>query len=220
MEAKAGSVPSSVAAPVSIPPPLDALKRFATEVKSEAYGARFYELNLRRVDEFITKVEVDDKEAKSGVRELLEKRVEDRRRKVGGVEYPDKKEYHKSLSALQRLPEGSAVLGPRSRFGEGDGSFFDRFVANTEDSLETVLSKSSPLRGAVIAPTTGFRRHLAAVRQGQDKPPEMTVRYLLSVFQGCLISSTRSPPLPPPLCPLRPNDSRASFHMLNAGKKG
>lgn len=152
----------------SNPVPIDALKRFAEEVKQEPHGARYYNINLVRVNDFITKAEKDETSGNSHASKLLESKLADRNRKNGVYGFPPPKEHHRALASLQDIPESSPELGMRSRFGQGSGSFIDRFLISTDASTGTGTG--------TMAPGNGFRRELAAVRSGQGKPTEIAAR--------------------------------------------
>ena len=154
--------------------PLDALKRFAQDVKNE--DPDYLALNLGRVSEFITKAELDVDARRQESSAALARKLEDRNRKVGVYQYPSPREHAKSLALLQNVPESSPLLGARSRFGDGDGSFFDRFVASDMNLEELTDHKQLRLGGEVQRPDLGFRRQLAAARSGLERAPEPTTR--------------------------------------------
>jgi hypothetical protein len=154
--------------------PLDALKRFAQDVKNE--DPDYLALNLNRVSEFITKAELDVDARRQESSAALVRKLEDRNRKVGVYQYPPPREHAKSLALLQNVPESSPLLGPRSRFGDGDGSFFDRFVASDMNLEELTDNKQLRLGGEVQRPDMGFRRQLAAARSGLERAPAPMTR--------------------------------------------
>ena len=75
--------------------------------------------------------------------------------------------HRNAMVDLQKFPEMSA-LGPRSRFGEGDGSFMDGGSQLNEGSSVSAY----PLNGDVIPPFTGFKRHVNTFKHGPLKQTE------------------------------------------------
>eukprot|EP01033_Poteriospumella_lacustris_P016948 gene16948-12129_t len=75
-----------------------------------------------------------------------------------------------SFLHLQTLPEFNNALGPRSRFGEGDGSFFDRWLnADTLSSRQAVDRHGLPvMQFSVNEVHSGFKRHLLDHRNGSS----------------------------------------------------
>ncbi len=105
--------------------PAAALKRFADELShGDANANKFLQINRERVHTFIEKSSIkpladDGKFPSASAKPTF----------VAGIHKYDVNEQENSnFVHLQRLPEFQSSLGPRSRFGEGDGSFFDRWL--------------------------------------------------------------------------------------------
>ena len=78
------------------------------------------------------------------------------RRSRGFYDY-DKKSTPNLFVSLQKHPEMSNALGMRSRFGEGDGGFMDRWLISPSSDPNVA---PQPLNGDVIPPFTGYKRHI------------------------------------------------------------
>ena len=186
-----------------VPIPTEALKRFADDLRSDknVMGKRFLEENLKRVDRFINKaneVEVSENVSESleGVEKLADivaksearREREDNNEPVseakkqagqnkpgrsGFYDYSPIKEKKPTMLDLQDVAEFSTALGDRSRFGDGDGSYLDRWVNSDQyiSNLREVQPKISS-KGEVTAPLTGFKRHVKAVDDGQAQSKE------------------------------------------------
>ena len=146
-------------------PPLDALKRFSDDNASNQKG--FYDLNRKRVADFIDKPLEFRADSLDDL--LRPKPIQNK----GIYEYLGPQEF-KSLILLQDYPEFSKQLGDKSRFGEGDGSFFDKFL--TSGTLEPtkrekavdILQKEYKLEDNVVITTkshSGFKQ----LRETMDK---------------------------------------------------
>lgn len=103
--------------------PVAALKRFANNLEAELPSNKFLEINRDRVSDFINKREYE-KQAETA-----------RANEKSSLHIPGICDYSvmnarppKPMIHLQSLPEFQSSLGPRSRFGEGDGSFFDQWL--------------------------------------------------------------------------------------------
>mgnify|MGYP003709195413 CR=1 FL=1 len=103
--------------------PTAALRRFANDLESEVPASKFLQVNRDRVSDFINRKEEQDKS------DLAKARAQ-RTIKVPGIcDYDSiNKPSTMPLIQLQSLPEFQPSLGARSRFGEGDGSFFDQWL--------------------------------------------------------------------------------------------
>lgn len=106
--------------------PVLALKRFANdlETSSNPDAARFKEINRARVDNFIKKP-VDD--VSKFHEEYNPPHAPHHRSSFYDYSDQTKQEPVRNLDA----PELQRSLGPRSRFGDGDGSFWDKWI-NTD----------------------------------------------------------------------------------------
>jgi hypothetical protein len=115
--------------------PAAALKRFADELSTgDAHSNKFLQINRERVHHFIEK---PNRPANSKGLESPNKRTV-----IPGVySYDFSKQSPSTFVHLQRLPEFQPVLGARSRFGEGDGSFFDRWLNSDVISSKHLFDK-------------------------------------------------------------------------------
>lgn len=103
--------------------PVAALKRFADDLESDQPTNKFLQINRERVSEFINKKPEDHKTRTSSVKPKR------------SYQTPGVFDYGKAIDAssdmliqLQSLAEFQPSLGARSRFGDGDGSFFDQWL--------------------------------------------------------------------------------------------
>ena len=103
--------------------PVAALKRFANELETDATTNKFLQVNRERVSDFIDK---KPQNVKGGSMPSRTGRTYN----VPGILDYDKMNAAdpSSMIQLQHLPEFQSSLGARSRFGEGDGSFFDQWL--------------------------------------------------------------------------------------------
>jgi hypothetical protein len=99
------------------PHPTAALKRFSELMKETPAGQRFIQINKDRVSDFLNK----PAQFQTNLDNIMGK---EKKRGEETQSYPD------ALSRLkfQDLPECQRELGVRSRFGDGDGSFFDLWL--------------------------------------------------------------------------------------------
>lgn len=121
--------------------PTAALKRFANDLEHEGESNKFLQINKERVSDFVKKFpdnklnETDGDKNALGSKSVIAH---------GIYEYPQEK-FHSTLQ-LQSSPEFSPALGFRSRFGDGDGSFFDRWlVAGIVESKRLVDKRGLPV---------------------------------------------------------------------------
>ncbi len=107
--------------------PRDALRRFADDLKQTTNPeiVRFREINQNRVENFVRTPYDEAEKLRSS---FLPTKVKNKPPFISGTYNYDNilnKEYkplHLDAPELQRS------LGPRSRFGDGDGSFWDKWV--------------------------------------------------------------------------------------------
>jgi hypothetical protein len=99
------------------PHPTAALKRFSELMKETPAGQRFIQINKDRVSDFLNK----PAQFQTNLDNIMGK---EKKRGEETQPLPD------ALSRLkfQDLPECQRELGVRSRFGDGDGSFFDLWL--------------------------------------------------------------------------------------------
>lgn len=104
--------------------PAAALKRFADDLASESNGTnKFLQINRERINSFIEKPYTDNRFS-SGKSKTTPKKTQ-----VAGInEYNFDRDETQSFISLQNAAPFQASLGVRSRFGDGDGSFFDRWL--------------------------------------------------------------------------------------------
>lgn len=116
--------------------PAAALKRFANQLESEGTNNKFLQINRNRVNEFLDKApEIPN------TRHAPPKQESRSKIKIPGIhEYPEKTITPTFLS-LQNTAEFQHSLGDRSRFGQGDGSFFDQWLNADVVKSKHVLDK-------------------------------------------------------------------------------
>lgn len=103
--------------------PVAALRRFANDLEGEVPSNKFLQINRDRVSEFINKKSEQEKQGSTRSMQKFSSPIPgicD----YGSVNDPPRR----PLLQLQSLPEFQPSLGMRSRFGEGDGSFFDQWL--------------------------------------------------------------------------------------------
>jgi hypothetical protein len=114
--------------------PAAALKRFADELgHGDAKANKFLQVNRERVHNFIEKPY-----------NYVNPRQSDKNKSthVAGINnYDFHDQSTNSFIHLQKQPEFQSSLGPRSRFGEGDGSFFDRWLNSDTASSKHLYDK-------------------------------------------------------------------------------
>ena len=116
--------------------PVAALSRFATELETDAASNKFLQINRERVHEFIERPPAD---YGSGRSPRSGKYTKDTT--VSGIYDYSEVAQKKSLLPLQNVPEFKSSLGPRSRFGEGDGSFFDKWLNSDVAKTKNLFDK-------------------------------------------------------------------------------
>ena len=132
--------------------PIAALNRFVAELTHDARtssdvndnSCRFLELNRQRVREFIEQPF----------------KQEQGRDKLPSPFQTFSTSKTKSMLSLQEQPEFQRGLGNRSRFGDGDGSYFDKWLNG--DAVRTRLEfdeHGHPKTDRSMQPTNGFKRH-------------------------------------------------------------
>ena len=115
--------------------PAAALKRFANQLESEGTNNKFLQINRNRVNEFLEKAPEVPHSHQASKQEHRSKL------KIPGVhEYPDRPS-HPTFLSLQNVAEFQHSLGDRSRFGQGDGSFFDQWLNADVIKSKHVLDK-------------------------------------------------------------------------------
>lgn len=158
---------SSAAGPKTRAVPAAALKRFADDLDraKKEEGHKFLDINLKRVADFIEKTN----EEIYGEGAIRVKEPERRRQSPGVYTYLPPAE-PKTLLKLQHEIEATRGLGCRSRFGDGDGSFFDRWLNGDVISSKRAHDKNGlpAVAGVELEPQTGFKRHLFAFKANVD----------------------------------------------------
>ncbi len=116
--------------------PAAALKRFANDLEREGSSNKFLDINRERVNDFIEKGPTDIGTGKSsGAKSGFSTR------NVAGINNYEAKSVDKSFLHLQNNAEFQNGLGSRSRFGEGDGSFFDQWLNSDVVKSKHVVDK-------------------------------------------------------------------------------
>ncbi len=189
-EEKSESLPKAPKSEVR-PVPVEALKRFAEDLKNDDIGGRrFLRDNMGRVDEFINKpnrislpkltgAELEAQQEQERLHREKEKTIRRNARNRGLYSYtPSTISAKNDNVLLQRQPEFSTALGPRSRFGEGDGGYFDRWL-NTDERISSFrrhTDESKEMNGIVQPPRSGFKQHFARTTGSPRKSEYELVR--------------------------------------------
>lgn len=143
--------------------PTAALKRFAADLAADPNN-KFLQINRERVIQFVDR--------KSDLLTGDSDRKAKQASKIPGIldysflDSPDKN----SIIHLQKLPEFQSSLGIRSRFGEGDGSFFDHWLnCDVQQSNHVVDKDGLPiLRFSLEQTQGGFKKHINDFRSGNS----------------------------------------------------
>lgn len=114
--------------------PAAALKRFANQLENEGTNNKFLQINRTRVNEFL------DKAPEVPYRRPVKKETRSKLKIAGIHDYPETPNAPTFLS-LQNAAEFQHSLGDRSRFGQGDGSFFDQWLNADVIKSKHVLDK-------------------------------------------------------------------------------
>ncbi|RYG68844.1 hypothetical protein EON64_04220 [archaeon] len=118
--------------------PAAALKRFADDLGNESSTNKFLQVNRERVNTFIEK---PLKEASPFSR--ASSNTEDHKTTVAGIHsYDFDSATSPKFIQLQNQPVFQPSLGARSRFGDGDGSFFDRWLSSDAMTSAHVRDKN------------------------------------------------------------------------------
>jgi hypothetical protein len=117
--------------------PAAALKRFADDLGNESSTNKFLQINRERVNSFIEKPFADKLPSSSTATNKAKRKTQ----VVGVNDYNLSNEETNSFIHLQNLPEFQGSLGIRSRFGDGDGSFFDKWLNSDAMTSRHVLDK-------------------------------------------------------------------------------
>jgi hypothetical protein len=103
------------------------LNRFSNNLKETNSGTRYIQINRDRVSKFIDLPLVDD-EFKPRLLSFNRNVNENEKEKSSAFQVDSGDVRSRSLFKYQSTPEFQKDLGYRSRFGEGDGSFFDLWL--------------------------------------------------------------------------------------------
>eukprot|EP01038_Epipyxis_sp_PR26KG_P004053 gene4053-5796_t len=174
--------------------PVAALKRFANELERDPVSNKFLQINLERVQHFIDKPSAENSKNSSDTNKnssqkqtnnnvYITKSSRDNQRKkphrtvVRGIYNYDTID-EKSLIQLQNVPEFQKSLGFRSRFGEGDGSFFDQWLnSGINCSRRIVDSNGLPLvKSSLNHSHTGFKKHLIELKSDNNDDAKAYVK--------------------------------------------
>lgn len=137
-----------------VPPnvkPVAVLKRFADqlETSNDLAVQRYREVNFKRTDDFINKPMRETVPIKDNRVHYEEKKID-----IPGIFDYNAVILKPTVDFHLNEPEFQSALGPHARFGEGDGSFWDRWI-NSDPANPSLL----PTVGAEIEPTSGFKRY-------------------------------------------------------------
>jgi hypothetical protein len=144
--------------------PVAALKRFANDLEAEIPNNKFLQVNRERVSDFINKKPEQEKKAASKARASRTYQV------PGICDYKSLNEPTPApLIHLQSLPEFHPSLGARSRFGEGDGSFFDQWLNSDVSKTKHLFDKNGfPLMRFGGQTHGGFKKHIQDFKKGEE----------------------------------------------------
>lgn len=147
--------------------PAAALRRFAEDLESDITTNKFLEINRDRVQNFIEK-------PASGPRSSNRSTSHARKTKIAGTydytfDVPGTNT--NSFLHLQNKPEFQSSLGARSRFGDGDGSFFDRWLTSDVASSKRLLDKDGlPIMKFSLGEVkTGFKHHIQEYKENKTQ---------------------------------------------------
>ncbi len=116
--------------------PAAALKRFANELDRDGpISNKFLQINRERVNGFIGKNEQTEVQSRSRTNPDKKKYT------VPGVNQYVANDEKPTFLHLQNTAEFQPGLGTRSRFGEGDGSFFDQWLNSDVVKSKHVVDK-------------------------------------------------------------------------------
>lgn len=153
--------------------PAAALKRFADELGSgDAMSNKFLQINKDRVNSFIEKPSRPTGNMKSDISPA-------KRTLVPGIhEYDFTNQNTSTFLHLQKMPEFQSSLGARSRFGEGDGSFFDRWLnADTVTSKYLYDKDGFPImRFSLNEVKAGYKRHIKEYKDNKTSGRDYYVK--------------------------------------------
>jgi hypothetical protein len=136
LNAKTGDAKDVKSAPPVSYIPAAALKRFADDLESDSSTNKFLEINRDRVQNFI------EKPTNGSIQSQRSPLHHHRRTKIPGIHsYSFDNPGTKTFIHLQSKPEFQNSLGAKSRFGDGDGSFFDRWLTADISSSKQLLDK-------------------------------------------------------------------------------
>jgi hypothetical protein len=141
--------------------PIAALKRFAHDLEEDPQAKKFLQLNMGRVNQFVeTKPLVLKHHGQKPGNVARTLRV------PGTWDYTDMNSPAYSdkntILQLQNIPEFQKSLGARSRFGEGDGSFFDQWLNSDVTKTKHLYDKDGfPLMKYSAQSHSGFKKHLS-----------------------------------------------------------
>jgi len=137
-----------------------ALKKFAENLKSADLTSRTnYNLNVQRVDDFIHNVQV------SAPRSSMLQKSSSVKQLPGCYSYDAVVSTTKGIQFISPPTEFNSALGNKSRYGEGDGSFWDRWLGTSKASLAPLSKRVVDERVTPDIPSQGFKRyyHLAPI---------------------------------------------------------
>ena len=115
-------------------PPVQALKRFANMLQTGDHDNQMnYDLNQQRISEFLQRTSIQEgmqvKNENASVTVKL----------PGLYDYSNTTSnfFDKDIHSRFNAPECQRALGPRSRFGDGDGSYWDKWINSDAVTLHT-----------------------------------------------------------------------------------
>ena len=170
-----------------VPAPRKALAHFANSLKTSGLNDRSYhEINLKRVDEFVNKDPLSSpKLSIAGPSNIPGLHVyDDMKTKVPTS----------SVSSSDLPYEFDKMLGPKSRFGDGDGSFWDRWVNRNGKHLESRQSGVDSEGFPVIqsGPINGFKTFYCGKGKKSLKVKSYAERRMSSQSQSAPVECVES----------------------------
>lgn len=118
--------------------PAAALKRFADDLGNDSTTNKFLELNRDRVQQFI------EKPTNQPSASFQSPSTANRKTRIAGINnynFEVSRVETSSFLHLQSKPEFQSSLGAKSRFGDGDGSFFDRWLTSDVATSKQLLDQ-------------------------------------------------------------------------------
>lgn len=159
---------------VPMPIPTSALRRFADGVEKDTNPdiSKFISLNRKRIDDFVEKpYNTKYCSIRDNKKPVVDELNRDPLKTIPGLcKYP--KFENKSALPFQDALEFQTALGPKSRFGDGDGTFFDLWLnGNICRSKHLYDSQGLPLTNHSTNALSGFKNQYKQSRLAPSGSP-------------------------------------------------